>query len=45
MADDLALGRVTEIDALSGEVVRLAASRGLHAPLNETMVAWIRALH
>ena len=45
MADDLALGRVTEIDALSGEVVRLAASRGLHAPLNETMVARIRALH
>ena len=45
MADDLALGRATEIDALSGEVVRLAASRGLQAPLNETMVARIRALH
>jgi 2-dehydropantoate 2-reductase len=45
MADDLALGRATEIDALSGEVVRLAASRGLPAPLNETMVARIRALH
>jgi 2-dehydropantoate 2-reductase len=45
MADDLALGRATEIDALSGEVVRLAASRGLSAPLNEAMVARIRALH
>ena len=45
MADDLALGRATEIDALSGEVVRLAASRGLSAPLNEAMVARIKALH
>jgi 2-dehydropantoate 2-reductase len=45
MADDLALGRATEIDALSGEVVRLAASIGLRAPLNETMVARLRALH
>jgi 2-dehydropantoate 2-reductase len=45
MADDLALGRATEIDALSGEVVRLAASVGVHAPLNEAMVARIKALH
>ncbi|AOW11683.1 2-dehydropantoate 2-reductase [Hydrogenophaga crassostreae] len=45
MADDLALGRVTEIDALSGEVVRLAHSLGIRAPLNETMVARIRAVH
>ena len=45
MADDLALGRATEIDALSGEVVRLAASVGMRAPLNETMVARVRALH
>lgn len=45
MADDLALGRATEIDALSGEVVRLAASVGMQAPRNETMVARIRALH
>jgi 2-dehydropantoate 2-reductase len=45
MADDLALGRATEIDALSGEVVRLAASAGVRAPLNEAMVARIRALH
>jgi 2-dehydropantoate 2-reductase len=45
MADDLALGRATEIDALCGEVVRLAATKGLRAPLNETMVARVRALH
>lgn len=44
MADDLALGRSTEIDALSGEVVRLASSLGLRAPLNEAIVARIRAL-
>jgi 2-dehydropantoate 2-reductase len=45
MADDLALGRATEIDALSGEVVRLAASVGVRAPLNEAMVARIQVLH
>lgn len=44
MADDLALGRATEIDALSGEVVRLAASVGVRAPRNEAMVARIHAL-
>ena len=44
MADDLALGRTTEIDALSGEVVRLATKLGLRAPLNEAMVGRIRAI-
>lgn len=39
MADDLALGRRTEIDALSGEVVRLAQEHGLSAPRNARMVA------
>jgi len=38
MADDLALGRPTEIDALCGEVVRLARSVGVAAPRNEAMV-------
>jgi 2-dehydropantoate 2-reductase len=37
MADDLARGRPTEIDALCGEVVRLAASIGRRAPLNLRM--------
>ena len=45
MADDLALGRATEIDVLCGEVARMAASLGLQAPLNEAMVARIRARH
>ena len=38
MADDLALGRRTEVDALSGEVVRLARRHGLAAPRNARMV-------
>ena len=43
MADDLALGRVTEIDALSGEVVRLAHRLGRTAPLNARMLALVQA--
>lgn len=39
MADDLALGRRTEIDALSGEVVRLAQDQDLEAPRNARMFA------
>ncbi len=46
MADDLAHDRVTEIDALCGEVVRLARSLGRSAPLNARMrdlvTAWPR---
>jgi len=38
MADDVALGRRTEVDALSGEVVRLAQAHGLAAPRNARMV-------
>jgi 2-dehydropantoate 2-reductase len=37
MADDLERGRKTEVDALCGEVVRLAAQQGLPAPLNARM--------
>jgi 2-dehydropantoate 2-reductase len=43
MADDLALGRMTEIDALCGEVVRLAAAQGRQAPLNARMQALVQA--
>lgn len=39
MADDLALGRRTEVDAFCGEVVRLAQAHGLAAPRNAKMVA------
>jgi 2-dehydropantoate 2-reductase len=42
MADDLALGRATEIDALCGEVVQLARQHGATAPLNEKMVALVK---
>jgi 2-dehydropantoate 2-reductase len=38
MAEDVARGRPTEIDALCGEVVRLARSAGLRAPCNEWML-------
>ena len=42
MADDLALGRPTEIDAFCGEVVRLAAAHGLRAPCNEAIGALVK---
>jgi 2-dehydropantoate 2-reductase len=42
MADDIALGRRTEIGELCGEVVRLAKSVGKRAPRNEKMLGLIR---
>lgn len=42
MADDFALGRATEIDALCGEVVRLARSLGAAAPRHERISALVR---
>lgn len=44
MADDLTLGRLTEIDALSGEITRLAEQLGRSAPLNARMVERMRSL-
>jgi 2-dehydropantoate 2-reductase len=43
MADDLAHGRATEIDALCGEVVRLARRHGTTAPANERISELVRA--
>jgi 2-dehydropantoate 2-reductase len=43
MADDFARGRPTEVDALCGEVVRLARAHGTAAPVNERMVELVRA--
>lgn len=43
MADDLAQGRATEIDALCGEVVRLAGSLHRGAPLNARMQDLVQA--
>jgi 2-dehydropantoate 2-reductase len=44
MADDLTLGRLTEIDALSGEITRLAEQLGRSAPLNARIVERMRSL-
>ncbi|WP_299046504.1 2-dehydropantoate 2-reductase [uncultured Tateyamaria sp.] len=43
MWDDLKHGRRTEIDALQGAIIALAARHGRHAPLNTRMRALIRA--
>ena len=42
MYDDLAARRPTEIDYLNGEVVKLAQSLGLEAPVNSTIVTMIK---
>ena len=44
MADDLAMGRPTEIRSLCGEIVRQAQAHGRSAPLNAEMVARVEAL-
>ena len=41
MADDLARGRATEIDALCGAIVRLAERQGRTAPLNSRLQALV----
>jgi 2-dehydropantoate 2-reductase len=43
MANDLAAGRPTEIDALCGEVLRLARDHGKAAPVNERISELVRA--
>jgi 2-dehydropantoate 2-reductase len=42
MWEDLERGRTTEVDALNGEIVRLAARAGLPAPVNAAIVALIK---
>ncbi|TSC25087.1 2-dehydropantoate 2-reductase [Corallococcus sp. Z5C101001] len=42
MWDDLHAGRKTEVDFLNGEVVQLARTQGLSAPVNARLVALIR---
>ena len=42
MADDLAAGRPTEVDALCGAIVRLAARHGHAAPRNARMVELVQ---
>jgi 2-dehydropantoate 2-reductase len=43
MWEDLQAGRVTEIDWLNGEVVRLAQKLGRRAPVNARLAALVRA--
>ena len=43
MADDLSQGRTTEIDALCGEIVRLARTIGRSAPLNQRMLHLVQS--
>lgn len=40
--EDLQAGRRTEVDYINGEIVALAASKGLQAPANKRLVALIR---
>lgn len=42
MWEDLQAGRVTEIDAIQGEVVAIAAACGARAPVNATLLSLIR---
>ena len=42
MWQDLEWGRVTEVDFLNGEIVRIADQAGVEAPLNRGIVALIR---
>ncbi|MEZ5811124.1 MAG: 2-dehydropantoate 2-reductase [Rhizobiaceae bacterium] len=43
MADDFAAGRLTEIDFLNGEIVRLAGRVGVPAPVNARVVELVKA--
>ena len=43
MWDDLQQGRVTEIDYLNGEIVRLAAANGRAVPVNVKVTALVKA--
>jgi 2-dehydropantoate 2-reductase len=43
MADDLALGRTTEVDVINGEVLRLASSVHRPAPRNARVAELVRA--
>jgi 2-dehydropantoate 2-reductase len=42
MLDDLERGRVTEVDYLNGEIVRLAEKHGVPVPANRAIVALMR---
>lgn len=43
-AQDIARGKLTEIDSLNGYVVRRAAELGIHTPVNQTLHALVKLL-
>ena len=42
MVQDIAAGRTTEIDAINGAVVAAAASIGVEAPINQTLLGLVK---
>ena len=44
MLQDLERGRTTEIDAISGEILREAARHGLELPATEAIIQRVTAL-
>jgi 2-dehydropantoate 2-reductase len=44
MAQDLAKGKATEIDYLSGEIIRLGKRVGVATPENEKVYAAVKAI-
>ncbi|MDX8409646.1 MAG: 2-dehydropantoate 2-reductase [Mariprofundales bacterium] len=44
MWQDVACGRPTEVDAMNGEVVRLAQHHGIDAPINRTLTALLHGM-
>ncbi|CAM4144830.1 ketopantoate reductase family protein [Paenibacillus alkaliterrae] len=45
MLNDVRSGRATEIDAINGEIVRIADSNHLSAPLNKAITVLVQALY
>ncbi len=45
MLRDLLSGKRTEIDHLNGAVAQRAEARGIAAPLNSALAAWVRSYH
>jgi 2-dehydropantoate 2-reductase len=44
MLQDVEAGRQTEVDAITGEVVRAAARHGIPAPVNAALLSLVHAL-
>lgn len=44
MGQDIDAGRLTEIDAINGYIVRLARAHGIKTPINQTLCALIKTL-